>query len=102
MKSGQVPFNTVIRTHDLTKKPKLELRDKIQEAQKRRQDESGQFVFENMPERNFNSKLKECNLINIMPVHQHKYLRQRTHLQNISPKSRKIITTKLHQYKNSE
>ena len=40
------PFNKVIITHDLTKKQKEELKDKIEEAQeKERQDESGEYMY---------------------------------------------------------
>ena len=46
LRDAGAPFNKVIITHELTKKQKEELKDKIQEAQeKERQDESGDFMY---------------------------------------------------------
>ena len=46
LRDARAPFNKVIITHDLTKKQKEELKDKIQEAQdKENQDELGEFMY---------------------------------------------------------
>ena len=46
LQDAGAPFNKVIITHDLTKKQKEELKDKIQEAQdKESKDELGEFMY---------------------------------------------------------
>ena len=46
LQDARAPFNKVTIMHDLTKKQKEELKDKIQEAQdKENQDESGEFMY---------------------------------------------------------
>ena len=46
LRDAGAPFNKVIITHDLTKKQKEELKEKIQEAQeKESQDVSGEFMY---------------------------------------------------------
>ena len=72
----------------LNQEQKDELKDKIQETQeKERQDEFGEYITKfdvllgagwskRYQKDNFNSKFKECNIINIMPVHQCWHLNQ--------------------------
>ena len=109
------PFNKVIITHDLTKKQKWELKDKIQEAQgKESKDGLGEFMFrvrgppwswyiKKIPKDKPNSKPKNCRVIITMPTYQCYTLTNKMPVSNILPtrqESSSSLQTRRHALKN--